>query len=78
MVAPGRPPLMVNSTTRVTNLNADRIDGLDFSVFARTIGEGWNYVGDPGKSAFENGWGNFNGPGFAAQYGYQSACRLPH
>ena len=47
----------------MANLNADLLDGFDSSSLAKTVGEGWNYVGDPGKPAFQNGWDNFNGPG---------------
>jgi hypothetical protein len=37
-VATGKPPLKVNSTTKVANLNADQLDGLDSSAFGvRTI-----------------------------------------
>lgn len=62
-VATGHPPLAVNSSTKVKNLNADLLDGLDSADFATVLGEGWNYVGDPGKPGFENSWTNFNGPG---------------
>jgi len=34
----GSAPLKVNSGTKVTYLNADRVDGLDSSAFARTSG----------------------------------------
>ena len=30
----GRPPIITNSTTKVTNLNADLLDGLDSSQFS--------------------------------------------
>jgi hypothetical protein len=33
IVKAGRPPLITNSTTKVVNLNADSIDGLDSSAF---------------------------------------------
>ena len=33
----GRPPLTVNSATKVTNLNADLLDGLDSSKFQRVV-----------------------------------------
>src|SRR4051794_18006914 len=33
-VPPGRPPMSVNSSTRVANLNADKLDNLDSSAFA--------------------------------------------
>lgn len=34
-VAPGTPPLVVTSTTKVTNLNADSLDGLDSTAFVQ-------------------------------------------
>jgi hypothetical protein len=34
-----RAPLAVNSRTKVTNLNADSVDGYDSSVFARAAGK---------------------------------------
>jgi hypothetical protein len=34
-VAPGKPPVRVNSRVRVANLNADRLDGKDAAAFAR-------------------------------------------
>jgi hypothetical protein len=34
---PARPPLAVNSATKVTNLNADLVDGLHASSFQRTV-----------------------------------------
>jgi hypothetical protein len=36
-VAPGRPPMMVNSPVKVVNLNADRLDGLDSTQLPRSI-----------------------------------------
>ena len=36
--APGLPPLRVNSSAKVANLNADRLDGLDATAFASTAG----------------------------------------
>jgi hypothetical protein len=33
IVKPGVPPLITNSATKVTNLNADSVDGLDSSAF---------------------------------------------
>jgi hypothetical protein len=33
LVPPGRPPFTVNSTTKVANLNADMLDGLDSTAF---------------------------------------------
>jgi len=34
-VASGKPPFTTNSATRVTNLDADKLDGFDSSAFAR-------------------------------------------
>lgn len=34
LVRPGQPPLAVNSGVKVTNLNADRVDGMDAASFA--------------------------------------------
>ena len=36
--APGLPPLRVNSSAKVANLNADHLDGLDATAFASTAG----------------------------------------
>src|SRR5260221_6297185 len=36
-VAAGHPPLKVNSTTKVTNLNADYLDGLDSTALTRVV-----------------------------------------
>jgi hypothetical protein len=36
-VGPGRPPMIVNSAVKVTNLNADRIDGLDSAQLVRKM-----------------------------------------
>ncbi len=36
VVKPGRAPLAVNSPVKVANLNADRLDGLDSTLFARS------------------------------------------
>jgi hypothetical protein len=36
-VGQGRPPMVVNSTTKVANLNADRLDGLDSSALQRRV-----------------------------------------
>jgi hypothetical protein len=42
-VATGTAPLTVNSTTKVTNLNVDLLDGLDSTAFAPASGSG-NYI----------------------------------
>jgi hypothetical protein len=41
-VAAGRPPLIVNSSTRVANLNADKLDGADASSFLAAGGTAAN------------------------------------
>jgi hypothetical protein len=45
-VASGKPPLTVNSTGKVTNLNVDRIDNLDSTAFQRRLTQscpiGWS------------------------------------
>jgi hypothetical protein len=52
-VGSGRPPLVVNSSRKVTNLNADQLDGLDSTSFVSTakpsglVGEAWHDVGTP-------------------------------
>jgi hypothetical protein len=37
-VEPGKTPMKVNSTTKVANLNADRLDGKDSTQFANGVG----------------------------------------
>ena len=71
LVAPERAPLIVNSRTKVTNLNADLLDGLNSTAFARSAQEGWHYVGSPGEPGFENGWFN---PGNNAPNNSQNAA----
>jgi len=41
----GGPPMVVDSSMRVPNLNADLLDGIDSTVFARRL---WAVVGDDG------------------------------
>ncbi len=36
-VAAGKPPLVVNSSTKVAGLNADKVDGLDATAFQRPL-----------------------------------------
>ncbi len=40
-----RPPLAVNSSTKVANLNADKLDGLDSTHFPRTAVVSYNLAG---------------------------------
>jgi hypothetical protein len=44
-VASGHPPFTVNSGTKVVNLNADKLDGLDSGAFVRRL---WAVVKDDG------------------------------
>ena len=74
LVAPERAPLIVNSRTKVTNLNADLLDGLNSTAFARSAQEGWHYVGSPGEPGFENGW--FNPGNNAANNSQNAAFRM--
>ena len=39
-VEPGRPPMTVNSNTRVNNLNADQLDSTDSTAFAQPLAFG--------------------------------------
>ncbi|MDX6512590.1 MAG: hypothetical protein QOE36_2094 [Gaiellaceae bacterium] len=43
-VAAGKPPFTTNSATRVTNLNADKLDGHDGGEFARSVPLSWYAV----------------------------------
>ncbi len=56
-----RPPMKVNSRVRVTNLNADRVDGKHAADFAAAASEGWHYIGRTGEPPFESGWENYDG-----------------
>jgi hypothetical protein len=40
----GKPPLTVNSDAKVAKLNADKLDGLDSSAFARSGAPAWTAV----------------------------------
>lgn len=54
----GQPPMTVNSKTKVANLNADQLDGMDSGAFARgrppawTAISGTSYVGSPTPGTF--------------------------
>src|SRR4051812_14198132 len=48
IVASGHAPFAVNSSTKVSNLNADKLDGLDSAAFVPAAQEGWHIVGAPG------------------------------
>jgi hypothetical protein len=50
--------------------NADRLDGIDSTGFARPgTEEAWHEIGAPGQPAFQNGWFN-QSPNFAATAAY--------
>ena len=52
-VAAGHAPFTVNSATKIANLNADRLDGLDSSQLqAKLTVEAWHEVGTAGQPAF--------------------------
>ena len=89
-VASGHAPFTTNSATRVTNLNADKIDGIDSGGFVRTtvpaagklVGEPWHEVtvfnaafGDPCC----NGWyQNFSGGAFSTPAYYKDPLGIVH
>jgi hypothetical protein len=56
-VGSGQAPLAVNSPEKVTNLNADSLDGKDASEFAAARAEEWHEVGTPGEPGFIDGFG---------------------
>ena len=62
MVQSGQPPMKVNSTGKVTNLNADRLDGKDSSQLATKTSEAWHEIGAQGEPAFGGGWSNATPP----------------
>src|SRR5262249_26237060 len=47
-----RPPLSVNPSARIPNLNADRLDGLDSSVLAQGIPSAAGYATPTSKTLF--------------------------
>jgi len=63
----GKPPMIVNSGTKVAKLNADRLDGSDSKAFATKAQEAWHEVGTAGQPPFANGspdqtlWANWGG-----------------
>lgn len=54
-VATGHPPFTTNSGTKVTNLNADRLDGLDSSGLLRRSNVKWAYVQADGTLGAHSG-----------------------
>ena len=66
IVPAGKPPMTVNSGTKVVNLNADMVDGIDSTAFATKAQEAWHEVGTAGQPPFETFisspiWANFGG-----------------
>ena len=52
-VPAGRSPITVNSTAgKATNLNADKLDGIDSSGFVKKAVQAWREVGAAGEPAF--------------------------
>jgi hypothetical protein len=52
-VPTGRPPIVVNSGAgKATNLNADKLDGIDSTGFIRGPVQAWHEVGTPNQPAF--------------------------
>jgi hypothetical protein len=52
-VPAGRAPITVNSTAgKATNLNADKLDGLDSSKFVKTSVQAWREIGAAGQPGF--------------------------
>jgi hypothetical protein len=58
----GKPPMAVNSSRKVANLNADKLDGKDASRFATKPSEGWHEIGAAGEPKFWGGWSNATPP----------------
>ncbi len=56
----GAAPFTVNSSTVVSRLNADSVDGYSGTSFAQKETVVWHYVGAPGEPVFENGWANYD------------------
>jgi hypothetical protein len=62
-VGSGKAPIVVNSSAgNATNLDADKLDGIDSSGFQQTGAEAWHEVGSGGgEPAFQNGYSNCGG-----------------
>jgi hypothetical protein len=56
LVRNGHPPFTVSNAVKVTNLNADLLDGLTSTAFVQAAVGGWHFVGDPSEPAFQSGW----------------------
>lgn len=67
-VAAGKPPFTTNSATKVTNLNADKLDGLDSGAFARVVPLVWQgmafhcFTGPDDPVSCAEGWNPVYGP----------------
>jgi len=82
VVPAGKPPMTVNSGTKVANLNADRLDGIDSTAFATKAQEGWHEVGTAGQPPFktdgiEDLWANY-GAGFNTVGFYKDSVGQVH
>jgi hypothetical protein len=84
-VPAGRPPIVVNSTAgKATNLNADRLDGIDSTGFVRGPVEAWHEVGATGQPGFTSTpgapsytWANI-GDGFNTAGFYKDPLGIVH
>jgi hypothetical protein len=56
----------INESTLGKVPNADKLDGIDSSAFARRQAEGFHQVGAAGEPPFQNGWSNL-------QFGFSTA-----
>jgi|GEM_PF-1006510 hypothetical protein len=74
-VGQGQPPLAVNSSAKVADLNADQIDGLDSTEFAPNAVEAWRTVG---TSEFQNGWSNYGGQNVSTAAFYKDPWGVVH
>lgn len=75
--ASGHPPFTVNSGAKVTNLNADKLDGFDSTAFAAAASEPVHVVGAAGQPGFQNGYTNF-GSGWSTAGFYKDSTRIVH
>lgn len=86
-VAAGKAPFTVNSSGKVMNLNADRLDGQDASRFALQAQERWHEIGTPGERQFQYSpgfppgnppeWKNY-GNGFNTVAFYKDSLGIVH
>jgi hypothetical protein len=75
--ASGHPPLTVSSGARVTNLNADKLDGLSSAAFVKTANEPVHVVDAPGEPGFQNNYANY-GSGFSTVGFYKDSTGIVH